>query len=90
MKQMNLNSLRVFAVVAWHGNLRRAAEELNLSRGAISQRIKQLEIDLGVILLERRARGVSLTREGERCQEAVDKALTTLETVFTDLGRARE
>lgn len=87
---MNLNSLRVFAVVARHGNLRRAADDLNLSRGAVSQRIKQLEIDLGVILLERQARGVSLTREGERCREAVDKALATLETVFADLGQARE
>lgn len=79
MKQINLNSLRVFAVVARLGNLQRAADELNLTRGAVSQRIKQLEIELGVILLERRARGVSLTAEGECCRVAVDKALATLE-----------
>lgn len=88
MKQMNLNTLRVFAFVARHGNLQRAAEELNLTRGAVSQRIKQLEIDLGVILLERQARGVMLTPDGARCREAVDKALATLETMFTDLGQA--
>lgn len=90
MKQMNLNSLRVFAVVARYGNLQRAADELNLTRGAVSQRIKQLEIELGVILLERQARGVSLTPKGEHCRMAVDKALATLETVFTDLGQAGE
>lgn len=87
MQQMNLNSLRVFACVAQHGNLQRAAEALNLTRGAVSQRIKQLEIDLGVILLERQARGVRLTPEGVRCREAVDKALATLETMFIELGK---
>lgn len=87
---MNLNSLRVFSVVARHGNLQRAADEMNLTRGAVSQRIKQLEIDLGVILLERQVRGVTLTPEGMRCREAVDQALATLETVFTDLGQAGE
>lgn len=44
MKNVNLNALRVFAVVASHGNLQRAADELNLSRGAVSQRIKQLDL----------------------------------------------
>lgn len=87
MKQANLNSLRVFACVARHCNLQRAADELNLTRGAVSQRIKQLEIDLGVILLERQARGVTLTLEGARCREAVDKALATLETMLTELGQ---
>lgn len=85
MKQMNLNALRVFSVVASHGNLQRAAEELNLSRGAVSQRIKQLEIDLGVVLLVRGARGVSMTLEGERCHAAVNEAVAILETAFVDI-----
>lgn len=89
MKQMNLNSLTAFACVAQHCNLQRAADELSLTRGAVSQRIKQLEIDLGVILLERQARGVKLTPEGVRCREAIDKALATLETMFTELGQER-
>lgn len=87
MKQVNLNSLRVFACVARHCNLHRAAGELNLTRGAVSQRIKQLEVELGVILLERQARGVRLTPEGVRCREVVDKALAALETVFTELAQ---
>lgn len=87
MKQMNLNALRVFAVVASHGNLQRAADELNLSRGAVSQRIKQLEIDLGVVLLMRGARGVSLTPEGERCRMAVDEALAILETTLVGIRK---
>lgn len=87
MKNMNLNSLRVFACVARHCNLQRAADELNLTRGAVSQRIKQLETDLGVVLLERQARGVTLTTEGVRCRDAVGKALATLETMLSELGQ---
>lgn len=86
MRNVNLNALRVFSVVASHGNLQRAAEEMNLSRGAVSQRIKQLEIELGVVLLVRGARGVSLTPEGERCRAAMEDALATLDTALVDLG----
>ncbi|QPM92009.1 LysR family transcriptional regulator [Pseudooceanicola algae] len=86
MKNVNLNALRVFSVVALHGNLQRAAEELNLSRGAVSQRIKQLEIELGVVLLVRGARGVSLTPEGERCHAAMEEALAILGTALVSIG----
>ena len=86
MRQLNLNALRVFAVAASHGNLQRAADELNLSRGAVSQRIKQLEIDLGVVLLKRGARGVSLTAEGERCYAGITEALAVLETALVGVG----
>lgn len=86
MKYVNLNALRVFAVVASHANLQRAAEELNLSRGAVSQRIKQLEIELGAVLLVRGARGVSLTPEGERCRAAMVEVLALLETALVSIG----
>ncbi|WP_137113167.1 LysR family transcriptional regulator [Rhodobacter sp. SY28-1] len=86
MKNVNLNALRVFSVVALHGNLQRAAEELSLSRGAVSQRIKKLEIELGVVLLVRSARGVSLTPEGERCHAAMKDALAILDTAFLNIG----
>ncbi|WP_292295039.1 LysR family transcriptional regulator [Marivita sp.] len=86
MRSLNLNALRVFAVAASHGNLQRAADELNLSRSAVSQRIKQLEIDLGVVLLKRGARGVSLTAEGERCHAGFTQALAVLETTLVGIG----
>lgn len=90
MKTLNLNSLRVFAAVARHGNMQRAANALNLTRGAVSQRIRQLEIDLGVILLERQPRGVALTAEGQRCRDAVDAAMATLESMFAGIAAAGE
>ncbi|MEL7261867.1 MAG: LysR substrate-binding domain-containing protein [Pseudomonadota bacterium] len=90
MRHVNLNALRVFATVAAHGNLQRAADALNVSRGAVSQRIKQLELDLGTALFERGARGVSLTPDGERCRVAVDRSLALLETTLSDIGAGRD
>ncbi|MCC5970788.1 MAG: LysR family transcriptional regulator [Pararhodobacter sp.] len=89
-QNVNLNSLRVFASAAQHGNFQRAAEVLNLSHGAVSQRIKQLELDLGVVLFERKARGVSLTNNGEKYRNAVEKALSVLATAGADLQRASD
>jgi len=90
MKNINLNALRVFTVAASHGNLQRAAQELNLSRGAVSQRIKQLEIDLGVVLLVRGARGVSLTAEGKHCHVAMQDALAILDTALVNMSEGSD
>lgn len=89
-QNVNLNSLRVFAIAARCGNFQRAAETLNISHGAVSQRMKQLELDLGVVLFERKARGVSLTKNGEKYRDSVEKALSILATAGADLQRASE
>lgn len=62
---MNLNHLRVFASVAEHGSLTRAARELNVSQPAISKQLGDLEEDLGTQLVDRLPRGVRLTEAGE-------------------------
>lgn len=86
MRRINLNALRVFAAVAAHANIQRAADALNLSRGAVSQRIGQLELDLGTPLLVRGARGVSLTPAGERCRAAMDEALAIVDAALADIA----
>jgi len=62
---VNLNHLRVFASVAEHGSLTRAARELNVSQPAISKQLGDLEQDLGTQLVDRLPRGVRLTEAGE-------------------------
>jgi DNA-binding transcriptional LysR family regulator len=59
------NSLRYVLAVAQAGSIRVAANALNVAQSAISRQILNLEEDLGVILFERHARGVSLTPAGE-------------------------
>ncbi|UYO01020.1 MAG: LysR family transcriptional regulator [Devosia sp.] len=86
-RTVNLNSVRIFAAAALHGNFQRAAEGLGLSHGAVSQRMKQLEEELGVALFERQARGVRLTPNGEKYRDAVNQALSILATAQADLER---
>jgi DNA-binding transcriptional LysR family regulator len=57
--------LLYFVTVADEGQITRAARKLKLAQPALSQAIAQLETDLGFKLLERHARGVTLTRAGE-------------------------
>lgn len=59
-----LNALRVFDAVAQQSNFRLAAEQLNVTQGAVAQQIRKLEDDLGIRLFVREAHGVALTDAG--------------------------
>ncbi len=60
----SLNSLRAFATVAETGSCSRAGDALNVSHAAVSQQVKALEGRLGVTLVVREGRGITLTAEG--------------------------
>ncbi|MDO9327971.1 MAG: LysR substrate-binding domain-containing protein [Pseudomonas sp.] len=65
MRQLpSLNMLRVFEEVARHRSLSQAALGLNVTQGAVSRQIKQLEDYLGVALFIRTPQGLSLTEAG--------------------------
>ncbi len=62
---MQWDKLRVFHAVAEAGSFTRAGEVLNLSQSAISRQVGALEVNLGVTLFHRHARGLILTEQGE-------------------------
>ena len=62
----SLNALRAFEAAARLGGFAQAAEELQVSPGAVAAQIKALEQDLGAPLFDRHARGVRLTPLGQR------------------------
>jgi LysR family glycine cleavage system transcriptional activator len=64
MRLPPLNALRAFEAAARHGGFIEAANELHVTRGAISRHVKLLEDHLGRTLFHRSARGVTLTRAG--------------------------
>jgi LysR family transcriptional regulator, glycine cleavage system transcriptional activator len=70
--------LRAFDAVARLGSVTRAAQELNLTRSAVSHQLRFLEDELGFALVEREGRGVILTSRGEAYAREVRKALQTL------------
>ncbi|MEL7463229.1 MAG: LysR substrate-binding domain-containing protein [Pseudomonadota bacterium] len=82
----NLNSIRAFDAAARRLNFRLAAEEMNVTQGAVAQHVRRLEADLGVKLFQREARGLSLTELGRRYHPAIRRALAGIEEATADLA----
>lgn len=66
MRNLDMTTLRSFLAVADHGGVTRAASVLNLTQSAVSMQLKRLEDLLGLELLDRSNRRVSLTASGEQ------------------------
>jgi DNA-binding transcriptional LysR family regulator len=62
---MDLQQLAMFAVVARHGNLTKASEELGSSEPTVSRYLKSLQDHYGTQFLRRVSKGVEVTPEGE-------------------------
>ena len=76
-----------FVRVAQVGSFTKAAMQLGLSRALISRRIADLEGRLGVRLLNRSTRSVSLTVEGKTYLARCKRVLDDLETAEREIGR---
>jgi LysR family nitrogen assimilation transcriptional regulator len=63
---MDLRQLRYFAQVVQSGSFSRAANQLHVAQPALSQHVRHLEEELGVVLLHRSSQGVKPTEAGER------------------------
>src|SRR5204862_4718308 len=70
-----LNGLRSFEAAARHLSFTRAADELGVTPGAVSQQVKSLEQALGVTLFRRLPRSLVLTEEGEAYLPTIEQAL---------------
>ncbi|PYF80420.1 MULTISPECIES: LysR substrate-binding domain-containing protein [Marinomonas] len=80
-----LNWLRTFEVSARSLNFTKAAQELHLTQGAVSQQIRLLEGHLGVSLFTRLPRGLALTDEGMSYLPVVQDSISRLAAATNEL-----
>jgi LysR family glycine cleavage system transcriptional activator len=85
----SMSSLRAFEAAARHLSFTRAAIELNVTQGAISQRIKTLETMLGVLLFTREGNLIRLTDVGHEYLGSAKAAITEV-LVATDRVTGRQ
>ncbi|MBI4005420.1 MAG: LysR family transcriptional regulator [Gammaproteobacteria bacterium] len=74
-----LTSMKVFATVARLGSFSAAAEELGISKAMASKHLNHLENSLGIRLLNRTTRHLSLTEVGMAYRERINSILVDIE-----------
>jgi len=82
---MNLLSFRYFLEVSRHLNFTKASEKLRISQPGLSQQITALENELGVKLLNRTTRKVTLTEEGEYLYKKLSPLFENIERTANEL-----
>lgn len=90
MNNKQLSKLLVFSAVASQKSFTKAAAVLNISKSAVSQQVTQLEAELGVRLMNRTTRGISITPIGEKVLKRCLILQDQVDLLFNDLKEAGE
>ena len=86
----NLRGMAVFASVVGHGSFSGSARELGITTSAVSQQIRSLENELGVVLLHRSTRKLSLTEAGESFYESAKDVVSAAEQGRIKVNQLRD
>lgn len=90
MRRGQFDDLQALIAVVREGSFTRAAAKLGLSQSAVSQTVRSIEERLGVRLLTRTTRSVSLTEAGERLVRTVQPRFEEIEAELEALSGLRE
>jgi DNA-binding transcriptional LysR family regulator len=90
MRSQDFMELRAFELVSRRLSFSRAAEDLGMSRGALSALVKNFEKRLGIQLLIRTTRSVTLTDAGEQLLERLSPALQELVRAVAHMDEFRQ
>lgn len=82
----DLNLLRAFAAVVETGSYTKAAEKLNCPKSWVSRAVTSLEDELGVRLLHRTTRSISMSTAGTTLYERIQEPLAALSRSATELS----
>lgn len=75
---MDLNALREFTMVALHGGFGAASRQAGIPKASLSRRVRQLEDELGVRLIDRSSHAFRLTPEGELLRQGAAPLIAEL------------
>jgi LysR family glycine cleavage system transcriptional activator len=81
-------ALRALEAAARHRSYSRAAQELSVTHGAVSQQIRRLEAELGARLFERRGNAMIPTADAQRLAAEVARGLDVLKNAVADFSAA--
>lgn len=87
--QHELSAISIFVTVVEAGSFVKAAEQLHLTRSAISKNIARLEEQLGVVLFKRTTRSLSMTDEGALFYEHSCRALSEIQNAAALLDQGK-
>lgn len=90
---MNITQIKYFRAICTYHSVSAAAEYLHISQPSLSNAIKDLENEFGVILFRRHYRGMTLTPEGEallKASEQILRGMDQAEELMRDLGKGRK
>src|SRR5918994_830311 len=90
MRRDNVNDLTAFIAVAREQSFTKAAAQLGVSQSALSYTIRTLEGRLGLRLLTRTTRSVSLTEAGDRLLRSIGPCFDEIETEISALSGLRD
>jgi DNA-binding transcriptional LysR family regulator len=85
----SVRALSALSLLATFGSLREAADQLGVTRSALSHRIAELEKSLGVALVRKVGRKLVLTEDGERLLGSVGDALERIDAAVLPFKRNR-
>lgn len=81
-KNINLEDIRAFALIAQHGSFTAVSELLLCSRSHLSKQLNKLEASLGVKLITRTTRSQKLTEQGKLFYEQISQGLLTIDNAI--------
>lgn len=78
--KVRLRQVQMIVAVAQSGSMQQAARDLAVSQPAITKAVGEIETDLGILLFDRHARGIRLTRIGKSVLPLMERILDATDT----------
>ncbi|HEY4297250.1 MAG TPA: LysR family transcriptional regulator [Paraburkholderia sp.] len=87
LKKLDLTSLRLFVAVCQERNIARAAEREFIASSAVSRRIAEIEAVIGLPVIQRQSRGITVTPVGETVLRHALAIIGNIEQMSAELSR---